>query len=237
VRHDVMPRARLRDQCDHNAARFCTGATSCYETQYRRADPRDALKQIRAKLLEALRRIRASPFSNKDRPRWGSPTAAARRTWQAPCLWMQDLLKDVDDLDTRSDCEAAGYQAPQAQASFLQLLTATCKVLELERRIARRWISNWYPRVSGRPTPAAGQRVLSYSRHRAEPYKFAQDIRLLQPSTSVRNPSAGADRLQRDGLQRTPCAPSASAPQPPRDCAGGGYRDDRRTQWFERARI
>ncbi len=68
VRHDVMAHVHAyADQLDHNAGAILhLGATSCYVTDNTDAlILRDALTLIRAKLLEALRRLR--PFALKYR--------------------------------------------------------------------------------------------------------------------------------------------------------------------------
>ncbi len=247
VRHDVMAHVHAyADQCGEGAGAILhLGATSCYVTDNTDAlILRDALKLIRGKLLEALRRLRAFALEYKDLPTLGlthlqpaQPVTVGKRA----CLWMQDLLMDVADLDhALSTIRLLGSKGTTGtQASFMALFDGDGeKVLSLEKRIAEKMgLDAVYP-VSGQTYPRKlDSRVLAVLSGIAQSaYKFAQDIRLLQAFHECEEPF-GKEQIGSSAMayKRNPmrseriCALSRHVMALEMDTAMTAA-----TQWFER---
>ncbi len=247
VRHDVMAHVRAyADQCGANAGAILhLGATSCYVTDNTDAlILRDALRLIRGKLLEAIRRLRAFALEYKDLATLGlthlqpaQPVTVGKRA----CLWMQDLLMDVTDLDhALSTIKLLGSKGTTGtQASFMALFDNDGeKVLALEKRIAEKMgLDAVYP-VSGQTYPrkldSRALAVLSGIAQSA--YKFAQDIRLLQAFHECEEPF-GKEQIGSSAMayKRNPmrseriCALSRHVMALEADTAMTAA-----TQWFER---
>ena len=247
VRHDVMAHVRAyADQCGANAGAILhLGATSCYVTDNTDAlILRDALRLIRGKLLEAIRRLRAFALEYKDLATLGlthlqpaQPVTVGKRA----CLWMQDLLMDVTDLDhALSTIKLLGSKGTTGtQASFMALFDDDGeKVLALEKRIAEKMgLDAVYP-VSGQTYPrkldSRALAVLSGIAQSA--YKFAQDIRLLQAFHECEEPF-GKEQIGSSAMayKRNPmrseriCALSRHVMALEADTAMTAA-----TQWFER---
>ena len=241
VRHDVMAHVRAyADQCEPGAGAILhLGATSCYVTDNTDAlILRDALKLIRGKLVELLRRLRAFALSYKDLPTLGlthlqpaQPVTVGKRA----TLWMQDFLMDVEDLDyALSTVKLLGSKGTTGtQASFMALFDNDGqKVLALEKLVAKKMgLEAVYP-VSGQDLPEkAGQPgAFGAQRHRAERLQVRAGHKASAGVPRVRGALwLGTDRLQRDGLQAKPHALRAHLlAEPPCDGARGRHRDDRR---------
>lgn len=198
LRHDVMAHIRAYgDQCPKARPIIHLGATSMYVVD--NTDlilVREALTLLRDSLVSVLRSL--AGFAQKNA---GLPTVAYTHFQPAQfttvgkraCLWAQDLLIDLDELDRRQ----AGLRflgakgATGTQASFLALFDGDeRKVEELDRRVAAAFgfRSSW---------PATGQ---TYSRKvdsqihsllsgiAESSHKFSNDLRLLQHLGEVREP-------------------------------------------------
>ena len=118
------------------------GATSCYVTD--NADVliyRDALRLVRSKVVEVLRRLRKFALEYKSMPTLGLThlqPAQLVTVGKRACLWMQDLLMDLDRTSTipLDTMQAAGQSAARTgtQASFLDLMDGDgAKVVDLEQ--------------------------------------------------------------------------------------------------------
>ena len=247
VRHDVMAHVRAyADQCDdHAGAILHLGATSCYVTDNTDAlILRDALKLIRGKLIEAIRRLRAFALRYRDLPTLGlthlqpaQPVTVGKRA----CLWMQDFLMDIVDLDhALSTVKLLGSKGTTGtQASFLALFDGDgAKVLALEERVAEKMgLEAVYP-ISAQTYPRKlDSRVLAVLSGVAQSaYKFAQDIRLLQAFHECEEPF-GAEQIGSSAMayKRNPmrseriCALSRHVMALEADTAMTAA-----TQWFER---
>jgi adenylosuccinate lyase len=224
VRHDVMAHVHAyADQCGADAGAILhLGATSCYVTDNTDAlILRDALRLIRSKLLEAIRRLRAFALEHKDLPTLGlthlqpaQPVTVGKRA----CLWMQDLMMDVDDLDhALSTVKLLGSKGTTGtQASFMALFDDDDeKVLALEKRVAEKMgLAEVYP-VSGQTYPRKlDSRILAVlSGMPRAPTSLRRTSAFCRRFTSARSPSARSRSAPaRWPTSETPCARSASAP-------------------------
>ena len=144
VRHDVMAHVHAYgDVCPNARGIIHLGATSCYVTD--NADVlmlRDALKLVREKVVEVLRRLRKFAWEYKGLPCLGYThlqPAQLTTVGKRACLWMQDLTMDLDEIDfALKSLKLLGNRgATGTQVSFMELFDGDgAKVDELERRIA-----------------------------------------------------------------------------------------------------
>ena len=190
VRHDVMAHVWAYGKAAPSAAGIIhLGATSCYVTD--NADLiiyRDALKLIRSEAVRLLRLLSEAAARYADLPVPGythyqpaQPVTAGKRI----CLWMQDLLEDVRELDfVAQGMKFLGSRgATGTEASYMELFGGDGgRIDEMNRRIAENFgFTECYP-VCGQTYPrkldARIVRVLSSFGESC--YRMAQDIRLLQ---------------------------------------------------------
>ena len=198
VRHDVMAHVHAYgDVCPNARGIIHLGATSCYVTD--NADVlmlRDALKLVREKVVEVLRRLRAFAWEYKGLPTLGYThlqPAQLTTVGKRACLWMQDLTMDLEEIDfALSTLRLLGNRgATGTQVSFMELFDGDgAKVDELEARIARKMGMEKVIEVSGQTYPRKlDSRVLdALSGVAQSAYKFAQDLRLLQSFREIEEP-------------------------------------------------
>ena len=198
VRHDVMAHVHAYgDVCPNARGIIHLGATSCYVTD--NADVlmlRDALKLVREKVVEVLRRLRAFAWEYKGLPTLGYThlqPAQLTTVGKRACLWMQDLTMDLEEIDfTLSTLRLLGNRgATGTQVSFMELFDGDgAKVDELEARIAKKMGMEKVFEVSGQTYPRKlDSRVLdALSGVAQSAYKFAQDLRLLQSFREIEEP-------------------------------------------------
>ena len=198
IRHNVMAHVYAYGLvCPGAKGIIHLGATSCYVTD--NADVliyRDALRLVRAKVLEALRRLRAFALEYKALPTLGLThlqPAQLVTVGKRACLWMQDLLMDLEDIDhTLDTLRLLGNKGTTGtQASFLELMEGDGgKVVELEKRIAHKMGMDKVFAVSGQTYPRKLDfRIMSaLSAVAQSAYKFAQDLRLLQSYREIEEP-------------------------------------------------
>jgi adenylosuccinate lyase len=198
VRHDVMAHVYAYGlQCPTASPIIHLGATSCFVTD--NADMvilRDALDLVERRLRGAMRhmadfarRHRAMPTLGFTHFQTAQPTTVGKRA----CLWLQDLLLDLEDVRRlRDGLRIRGVKGTTGtQASFLELCQGDeAKVLELERLVAeelgfdRVWAvtGQTYPRKEDARILAAlsgiGQSV----------HRFANDLRLLSHRREMEEP-------------------------------------------------
>ena len=161
VRHDVMAHVHAYgDVCPNARGIIHLGATSCYVTD--NADVlmlRDALKLVREKVVEVLRRLRAFAWEYKGLPTLGYThlqPAQLTTVGKRACLWMQDLTMDLEEIDfALSTLRLLGNRgATGTQVSFMELFDGDgAKVDELEARIARKMGMEKVFEVSGQTYP------------------------------------------------------------------------------------
>lgn len=197
-RHDVMAHIHAYgEQCPGARGIIHLGATSCYV-----GDNTDivimaeALKLIRSKLLTLISKLSDFALEYKDMPTLGfthfqpaQPVTVGKRA----CLWLQDVLIDLEDLDyILSNIKLLGSKGTTGtQASFLNLFEGDHeKVKKLEDLVADKMgFKSVFP-VSGQTyTRKLDSRVMNVLSGIAQSaYKFSNDIRLLQSMKEIEEP-------------------------------------------------
>ncbi len=189
VRHDVMAHVlTFSDACPAARPIIHLGATSCYVGDNTDIiNMRQALLIIRGLLVNAVAALAEFAEKYKTLPtlaythfQAAQPTTVGKRA----CLWMNDLLFDLEQLQFQLDnLKLLGCKgATGTGASFLELFGGDAgKVLELERLIAAKLGFDACQSVSGqtytRKADFAVLQVLSGIAQSAA--KFSSDIRLL----------------------------------------------------------
>ncbi len=197
-RHDVMAHIHAYgEQCPKARGIIHLGATSCYV-----GDNTDiiimsaALKLIRSKLLVLISKLADFALKHKDLPTLGFThyqPAQLVTVGKRSCLWLQDLLTDLEDLEyVLSGMKLLGSKGTTGtQASFLSLFDGDHeKVKKLEEIIAEKMGFNSVFPVSGQTyTRKLDSRVLNVLGGIAQSaYKFSNDIRLLQSMKEIEEP-------------------------------------------------
>ena len=185
------------DACPKAAGIIHLGATSCYV-----GDNTDiilmqsALLQIRNLLLNAIEALSEFAMEYKALPtlaythfQAAQPTTVGKRA----CLWMNDLLFDIEQLDFQlNNLKLLGCKGTTGTgASFLELFDGDeTKVEQLEQKIAEKIGFSKCQSVSGqtytRKADFAVLQVLSGIAQSAS--KFSSDIRLLSHLKEVDEP-------------------------------------------------
>jgi adenylosuccinate lyase len=198
VRHDVMAHVfAYGEQCPGARPIIHLGATSCYVGD--NTDliiMREALTLVRGKLLTVVRQLAAFAEHYKGLPTLAfthfqpaQPTTVGKRA----CLWLQDLLLDLEDLDfIINGLRLLGSKGTTGtQASFLELFAGDHdKCLRLDAIIATKMgFPGCYP-VSGQTySRKIDSRILNALGGIAQSAaKFSNDIRLLQHLKEVEEP-------------------------------------------------
>ena len=145
LRHDVMAHIRAwGNHCPKARGIIHLGATSCFvDDNGDLIAYRDALRQIRSLLVNAIAAMARFAAAQKDTPvlaythyQAAQPTTMGKRA----CMWIQDLMFDLERLDFELGrlpfygCKGATGTG----ASFLALFGGDAeKAMQLERSIAR----------------------------------------------------------------------------------------------------
>ncbi|MBZ4666254.1 adenylosuccinate lyase [Mahella sp.] len=198
VRHDVMAHVYAYGvQCPRAKPIIHLGATSCYVGD--NTDiilMRDGLDIVKRKLINCIDALTHFAVKYKDMPTLGfthfqpaQPTTVGKRA----CLWIQDLLMDLSQLDFIMDNIAlrGAKGTTGTQASFLTLFDGDHeKVKALDRLIAEKMGFKGTFAVTGQTYPRKLDsnviNVLSGIAQSA--YKFSNDIRLLQHLKEIEEP-------------------------------------------------
>lgn len=198
VRHDVMAHVHAYgEQCPKAKAIIHLGATSCYVGD--NTDViimNDGLKLVRNKLLTVIALLSDFALKNKDLPTLGFThfqPAQLTTVGKRACLWLQELLMDLEDLDyLLSGMLLLGNKGTTGtQASFLELLDGDHEgVKKLEANIAKKMGFKGVFPVSGQTySRKLDSRVLNVLSGIAQSaYKFSNDIRLLQHLKEIEEP-------------------------------------------------
>jgi len=198
VRHDVMAHVHaFGEQCPSAKGIIHLGATSCYVVD--NTDiiiMTEALKIIKTKLLTAIKHLSEFALQYKDMATLGFThyqPAQLVTVGKRACLWLQDLLIDLEDLEyVLSNMRLLGNKGTTGtQASFLSLFDGEHeKVKMLESLIAEKIGFKYVYPVSGQTyTRKQDSRILNVLSGIAQSaYKFSNDIRLLQSMKEIEEP-------------------------------------------------
>jgi len=200
VRHDVMAHIlTFGEQCPEIKGVLHLGATSCFVTDNTDLiQMREALKLVRNKIIQVIRQLADFAKEHAHRPclsythfQVAQPTTVGKRA----CLWLQDFLIDLHDLnyclDTLRFLGTKG--ATGTQSSFLLLFNNDHdKVKKLETLIADEMGFSQTYLISGQTyTRKQDIRILHIlSSLAATSHKMATDLRLLSHLKEVEEPFA-----------------------------------------------
>lgn len=198
LRHDVMAHVHAwGEQCPKARAIIHLGATSCYVTDNSELiQMRGGIELVRGQLVSLIAVLRAFALQWRSLPTLGFThyqPAQATTVGKRATLWLQDLLHDLEDLETaHARVSFRGVKgATGTQASFLELFGGDhAKVRELDRRVTAAMgfqkcfgvTGQTYPRqLDFRVTQALSS--IAQSAH-----KFATDLRLLANRRELEEP-------------------------------------------------
>ncbi len=198
TRHDVMAHVKTYAlQCPKAAKIIHWGATSAYvgdNTDL--VQLRTATQLILVNLVSLIRDLTDFARKHSGVPTLGythfqpaQPTTVGKRV----CLWIQDLLFDLKDLETfLTDLKFLGVKGTTGtQASFLNLFEGNeKKVYELDKIVTKSMgFKETFP-VTGQTYPRkVDSKILSILTSVAQScHKFANDLRLLQHIKEMEEP-------------------------------------------------
>ncbi len=198
IRHDVMAHVHAYGlQCPSARGIIHLGATSCYVTD--NADMviyRDALDLVKTKLAKAIANLAKFADEYKSQPCLGythlqvaQPVTMGKRA----CLWMQDLMLDLADLEYVSNSlKLLGSKGTTGtQASFLSLFNGDHqKCREIDTIIAKKLNFSSTYGVTGQTYPRKeDSRILNALSGLAQSaHRMGNDIRLLQHMRELEEP-------------------------------------------------
>lgn len=198
LRHDVMSHVHAwGEKCPKARAIIHLGATSCFVTDNTELIVlRDGLDILRGQLVNVIRRLREFALEWRSLPVLGLThyqPAQATTLGKRACLWLQDLVFNLEDLDhARRAIRFRGVKGTTgSQASFLELFDGDHeKVRQLDREVTRRMSFEETFGVTGQTYPRqldfrVGQ-VLSCIAQSAA--KFAVDLRLSAGRRELEEP-------------------------------------------------
>jgi adenylosuccinate lyase len=198
TKHDVMANVLAFGELASIAKPIIhLGATSCDITD--NADMivmKKALLIIRKRLVQLMRQLSDFSLKYKDLPTLGyTHFQAAQLTTvgKRATLWLHDLLKDFNYLDTLdNNLTLKGLKGSTGtQASFLHLFeNDSSKVIELEQKFAQYLGFNRVEPISSQTySRKIDYEVLSVLSQIAQSaYKFSNDLRLLQHLKEIEEP-------------------------------------------------
>ena len=245
-RHDVMAHVHTFGDAAPKAKPIIhLGATSCFVGD--NTDLillREGLELLLRKAVNVLAKLKAFAEEWKDLPTLGFThyqPAQLVTVGKRACLWAQDLLFDIEDLEaqmTRLRCRGV-KGTTGTQASFLTLFDGDAeKVRRLDRLVAERLgFDASYP-VTGQTYPRkVDTQVLRVLAGIGESvHKFATDMRLLQNLKEIEEP------FEEDQIGSSAMAYKRNPMRSERACALARYlmvaplqsQFTAATQWFER---
>ena len=198
LRHDVMAHVHAwGDQCPGARGIIHLGATSCYVTDNTELiQLRQALRLIRGQLVGVAGALASFAERYRDLPTLGFThyqPAQATTVGKRACLWLQDLVHDLEDLEhVEGMLRFRGVKgATGTQASFLELFDGDGdKVVELDRRVTEAMGFERTFAVTGQTYPRKLDfRVLQVLSSVAQSaHKFATDLRLLSNRRELEEP-------------------------------------------------
>ena len=198
VRHDVMAHVKAFGQLAKSAEPIIhLGATSCFVNCNSEAIMiDDALKIIRAKLVNVIDKLKTFALKYKDLPTLGFThlqPAQLTTVGKRASLWLQDLCLDMENLEhLMGTVRLRGVKGTTGtQASFMELFDGDeAKVKTLEKKVLEKMGYEKAYSVTGQTYPRKFDYnvlcVLSQIAQSA--YKFANDMRLLQNMKELEEP-------------------------------------------------
>ncbi len=198
TRHDVMSHILAYGlQCPNAKSIIHLGATSCFVGD--NTDillMREALVLTRSKLLKTMKNLAEFALEYKDLPTLGFThyqPAQLVTVGKRACLWLQDLLLDLDELDfVYGNLKLRGAKGTTGtQASYLNLFNGDSqKVRMLDKLIAKELGFEDSYDVTGQTYPRkTDSRILNMLAQIGQSaHKFATDIRLLQNLKEIEEP-------------------------------------------------
>jgi len=146
LRHDVMAHVHAwGEQCPGARPILHLGATSCFVTDNAElVILREGLALLKTELVAVLRALRTFALEWRSLPTLGRThyqPAQATTVGKRACLWIQDLLDDLADLEwAESRLRFRGVKGTTgSQASFLELFDGDHgKVVALDEAVSRR---------------------------------------------------------------------------------------------------
>ncbi len=197
-RHDVMAHLHAYgDVCPDARPIIHLGATSCFVTD--NTDlmlMREALHTVRVRLLGVIGALAGFAKQHRDLPCLGfthlqpaQPTTVGKRA----CLWIQDMVLDVAEIEHRLDTLSARSVkgTTGTQASFLDLFGGDhAKVLELESLVTKKMgFTNSYAVTGQTYSRKIDSQVVDILSGIAQSaHKAATDLRLLAHCKEVEEP-------------------------------------------------
>jgi len=198
TRHDVMSHVyAYGEQCPLAKPIIHLGATSCYVGD--NTDLiilKEAMLLIKKKLVNVLFYLRKFSQEYKSLPTLAFThlqPAQLTTVGKRACLWMQDLLMDIEQIDFEIDSiKFLGVKGTTGtQASFMELFDGDVeKVKALDDMVTKKMgFDDYYP-VTGQTYPRkVDSRVLNVLSQIAQSaYKFSNDIRILQSMKEIEEP-------------------------------------------------
>lgn len=198
LRHDVMAHIHaFGDLCPQARPIIHWGATSCFVTD--NTDlllVREALELVRNRLVTVIDQLsqfagehRALPCLAFTHLQPAQPTTVGKRA----CLWIYDLVLDLEELEHRIDAMRARSTkgTTGTQASFLSIFGGDHhKVRQLERRVAEKMgFSQTYAVTGQTYSRKVDSQVLDLLSGIAQTaHKAATDLRILQSRKELEEP-------------------------------------------------
>ena len=198
LRHDVMAHIHAwGEQCPAARPILHLGATSCYVGDNTDLIVlRDGLRLVKRQVLGVIERLAAFAREWRSLPTLGFThyqPAQATTVGKRACLWIQDLVCDLADLEhAETQIRFRGVKGTTGtQASFLELFDGDHeKVRELDRKVTRKMGFERTFGVTGQTYPRTLDfRVLApLSSLCQSAHKFAVDLRLLANRRELEEP-------------------------------------------------
>lgn len=198
TRHDVMSHVYAFGlQCPKAKPIIHLGATSAFVGDNTDViQMSEGLKLLRIKLLNVINNLAYFADKYKDLPTLGFThfqPAQLTTVGKRCCLWIQDLLTDLEELDFRiGTLKLRGVKGTTGtQASFMALFNGDHeKIKELDRKVSEKMGFSKSFAVTGQTYPRKlDSLVLNVLMQIAESaHKFSNDIRLLQSLKEVEEP-------------------------------------------------
>lgn len=198
IRHDVMSHVYAYGvQCPKAKGIIHLGATSCFVGD--NTDliiMKEALSLIRKKLINIINSLSSFAIRYKDLPALGFThlqpaqlTTVGKRT----CLWIQDLLMDLSNLDfVIENIRFRGVKGTTGtQASFMELFNGNDELVKkLDEMVTEKMNFKSCFMVTGQTYPRKVDSIIlnTLSEIAQSAYKFSNDLRILQSMKEMEEP-------------------------------------------------